>query len=156
MKNKYIYNYTDHLGNVRLSYTKGASGGAEIIEENNYYPFGLKHQGYNSSSLANNAYQYKYQGQELQENGWYSFKWRNYIPELGRFFNIDPLTEDYEIWTPYSFSGNRVVNARELEGLEPVDINKSNLPSDPIEFAEMIGGGINSVRASVSNLVVVL
>ncbi|WP_102792915.1 DUF6443 domain-containing protein, partial [Elizabethkingia anophelis] len=40
VKNKYIYNYTDHLGNVRLSYTKGASGGAEIIEENNYYPFG--------------------------------------------------------------------------------------------------------------------
>lgn len=72
-KNKYIYNYTDHLGNVRLSYTKGASGGAEIIEENNYYPFGLKHQGYNSTSLANNAYQYKYNGKELQETGMYDY-----------------------------------------------------------------------------------
>ncbi|PUB24728.1 hypothetical protein C8J95_1206 [Elizabethkingia sp. YR214] len=69
----YIYNYTDHLGNVRLSYTKGASGGAEIIEENNYYPFGLKHQGYNSTSLANNAYQYKYNGKELQETGMYDY-----------------------------------------------------------------------------------
>ncbi|KXH80458.1 DUF6443 domain-containing protein [Chryseobacterium kwangjuense] len=41
--NKYIYTYTDHLGNIRLSYTKNSAGtGAEIIEENNYYPFGLK------------------------------------------------------------------------------------------------------------------
>jgi hypothetical protein len=46
-----------------------------------------------------------------------------------------------------------VVNARELEGLEAQNINESSLPDDPIEFAEMIGGGINSVRASVSNLV---
>ncbi|WP_317125050.1 hypothetical protein [Chryseobacterium daecheongense] len=38
---KYIYNYTDHLGNTRLSYLNNGLG-AEIIEENNYYPFGLK------------------------------------------------------------------------------------------------------------------
>ncbi|WP_291875025.1 hypothetical protein [Chryseobacterium sp.] len=34
---KYIDNYTDHLGNTRLSYFKNGSG-AEIIEESNYYP----------------------------------------------------------------------------------------------------------------------
>jgi len=39
--NKYIYSYTDHLGNVRLSYTQNGSG-PEIIEENNFYPFGMK------------------------------------------------------------------------------------------------------------------
>ena len=117
-KNRYIYNYTDHLGNVRLSYTKGASGGAEIIEENNYYPFGLKHEGYNNASLANSAYKYKYQGQELQETGWYSFKWRNYIPELGRFFNVDPLAAKYPYNTPYSFQENKLGMGVELEGLE--------------------------------------
>ncbi len=31
---------------------------------------------------------------------------------------IDPLTEDYPTWAPYVFSGNRVVEAKELEGLE--------------------------------------
>ncbi|MDR6464571.1 hypothetical protein J2783_003084 [Chryseobacterium sediminis] len=41
------------------------------------------------------------------------------MPDLGRFFNIDPLTEKYPLWTPYAFSGNRVIDARELEGLEP-------------------------------------
>ncbi|REC70385.1 RHS repeat-associated core domain-containing protein, partial [Chryseobacterium elymi] len=44
--NKYIYNYTDHLGNVRLSYFNNGIG-IEVLEENNYYPFGLKHEGYN-------------------------------------------------------------------------------------------------------------
>ncbi|WP_317207637.1 hypothetical protein [Chryseobacterium sp. MEBOG07] len=41
---KYAYNYTDHLGNVRISYAKNGAG-TEIIEESNYYPFGLKYKG---------------------------------------------------------------------------------------------------------------
>src|SRR5690606_1164448 len=51
----YVYNYLDHLGNVRLSYTDANGNGiietgstySEIIQEKNYYPFGLTHQGYN-------------------------------------------------------------------------------------------------------------
>src|SRR5690554_7398200 len=44
----YVYNYTDHLGNIRLRYTKHPlTGEIEPLEENHYYPFGLKHQGYN-------------------------------------------------------------------------------------------------------------
>jgi len=52
--NQYIYNYIykDHLGNNRLVYADLDGNGVinpatEIIEENNYYPFGLKHKGYN-------------------------------------------------------------------------------------------------------------
>jgi RHS repeat-associated protein len=45
----YVYNYTDHLGNIRLSYSKDpATNALKVIEENHYYPFGLKHTGYNS------------------------------------------------------------------------------------------------------------
>jgi hypothetical protein len=44
---KYVYNYTDHLGNVRVSYSDQGDGTPRIEEESNYYPFGLKHQGYN-------------------------------------------------------------------------------------------------------------
>ncbi|WES99257.1 DUF6443 domain-containing protein [Chryseobacterium arthrosphaerae] len=121
--NKYIYNYTDHLGNVRLSYFKNDTG-IEVLEENNYYPFGLKHEGYNILS-GNPNYNYKYQGQELQEAGFYSFKWRNYMPDIGRFFNIDPLAEKYAHNSTYAFSENRVIDARELEGLEAELINKS-------------------------------
>ncbi|OPC52101.1 hypothetical protein BAY06_14630 [Elizabethkingia anophelis] len=122
VKNKYIYNYTDHLGNVRLSYTKGASGGAEIIEENNYYPFGLKHQGYNSSSLANNAYQYKYNGKELQETGMYDYGARMYMPELGRWGVIDPLAEKMTRHSPYNYAFNNPIRFIDPDGNAPNDI----------------------------------
>lgn len=39
---RYVYNYVDHLGNVRLSFAKKSTGSLEILEQNNYYPFGLK------------------------------------------------------------------------------------------------------------------
>jgi len=40
-------NYTDHLGNVRLSYTQDPQTGAlAILEEQHYYPFGLQHKNY--------------------------------------------------------------------------------------------------------------
>lgn len=41
-------------------------------------------------------------------------------PRLGRFFAIDPLAGKYPFYTPYAFSGNRVIDAIELEGLEPL------------------------------------
>ncbi|HIB8180765.1 TPA: RHS repeat-associated core domain-containing protein, partial [Elizabethkingia anophelis] len=125
VKNKYIYNYTDHLGNVRLSYTKGASGGAEIIEENNYYPFGLKHQGYNSNSLANSAYQYKYNGKELQETGMYDYGARMYMPELGRWGVVDPLAEKYPLFSPYVYVANTPTNAIDPDGNYIIYVTKN-------------------------------
>ncbi|WP_291939705.1 hypothetical protein [Chryseobacterium sp.] len=63
-------------------------------------------------------YSYKYQGQELQETCFYSFKWRNYMPDLGRFFNIDPLAEKYQYNSTYAFQENKMGLGRELEGAE--------------------------------------
>ncbi|NUY82715.1 hypothetical protein HUK80_17565 [Flavobacterium sp. MAH-1] len=40
-------------------------------------------------------------------------------PRVGRFFAVDPLEKKYPWYTPYQFSGNRVVDMVELEGLEP-------------------------------------
>ncbi|WP_308463715.1 RHS repeat-associated core domain-containing protein, partial [Chryseobacterium sp. ON_d1] len=88
---KYVYNYTDHLGNTRLSYAKSGAE-TEIIEESNYYPFGLKHEGYNVLT-GNPAYKYKYTGKELQEMGMYDYGTRFYMPDIGRWGVHDPLSE---------------------------------------------------------------
>lgn len=53
---------------------------------------------------------------------WDSFKWRNYMPDIGRFFNVDPLAEDYYHNSTYAFSENRVIDSVELEGLEAVKV----------------------------------
>ncbi len=40
------------------------------------------------------------------------------MPDIGRFFNIDPLAEKFPYNSTYAFAENRVVDGRELEGLE--------------------------------------
>ena len=54
-------------------------------------------------------------------------------PRIGRFFAVDPLTAKYPWYTPYSFSGNKVIAFRELEGLEEsiaIDGSKIEGPED--------------------------
>ena len=79
-----------------------------IFEENNYYPFGLKHKGYNSNNLQAN-YKYKFNGKELQDElglNLYDYGARNYDPALGRWMNIDPKAEKYFQYSPYVYVAN--------------------------------------------------
>ncbi|WP_449386947.1 DUF6443 domain-containing protein [Chryseobacterium lineare] len=122
VKNKYIYNYVDHLGNVRLSYFNNGSS-IEVLEENNYYPFGLKHEGYNALA-GNSAYQYKYNGKELQtETGMYDYGARFYMPDLGRWGVVDPKAELLESSSPYVYALNSPILYIDKDGELPILIN---------------------------------
>jgi RHS repeat-associated protein len=73
-------------------------------------------------------YTYGFQGQEKDDevkgNGNHiNFKYRGYDPRVGRFWSIDPLARKYPFYSPYAFSGNRVIDRVELEGLEPAKSN---------------------------------
>ncbi len=119
---RYVYQFKDHLDNVRLSYTKNDTGTLEIVEESNYYPFGLEHKGYNNvvSSNANSAAsKYRYNGKEIQEElglDMYDYGARNYDPALGRWFGVDALAEDYHSSSPYAFVGNNPMTNLEIDG----------------------------------------
>ncbi|UOB16289.1 RHS repeat domain-containing protein [Abyssalbus ytuae] len=121
----YVYQYKDHLGNIRLSYSDSDGSGvisanAEIIEENNYYPFGLEHKGYNN--VVNGAeYPYSYNGKEKQEElglNWLDYGARNYDAALGRWMNIDNLAEQYKTFSPYHYAGNNPVLNYDVDGNE--------------------------------------
>ncbi|UKB78205.1 RHS repeat domain-containing protein [Chryseobacterium sp. MEBOG07] len=114
---KYVYNYTDHLGNTRLSYAKNG-GGTEIIEESNYYPFGLKHEGYNILT-GNPIYKYKYSGKELQESGMYDYGARMYMPDLGRWGVIDPAAELGRRFSPYNYAFDNPIMFIDPDGMWP-------------------------------------
>ncbi|WBV53485.1 RHS repeat domain-containing protein [Chryseobacterium gambrini] len=119
VKNKYIYNYTDHLGNIRLSYFNSESG-AEVLEENNYYPFGMKHEGYNTSFSFGSSYQYKYNGKELQtESGMYDYGARFYMADIGRWGVVDPATELGRRFSPYNYAFDNPIMFVDPDGMWP-------------------------------------
>ncbi|MCY0968857.1 DUF6443 domain-containing protein [Chryseobacterium wangxinyae] len=119
-KNKYIYSYSDHLGNTRLSYFNG-SNGIEVLEENNYYPFGLKHEGYNQLQ-GNYSYQYKYNGKELQtETGMYDYGARFYMPDIGRWGVVDPRSQYTH--EAYSYVWNNPISLADPTGMQGEEVS---------------------------------
>ncbi|MDY3528908.1 DUF6443 domain-containing protein [Riemerella anatipestifer] len=128
---RYVYHYTDHLGNVRLSYYRSSNGNLTIDKESNYYPFGLEHTGYNGL-LGNQRYNYKYNGKELQtEIGMYDYGARFYMPDLGRWGVVDPLAE--ETMELYSYVKNNPIMLIDPTGMEAED------PEDPPKKSKYIG-----------------
>ncbi|SHM97300.1 RHS repeat-associated core domain-containing protein [Flavobacterium chilense] len=118
---KYVYQYKDHLGNVRLSYDKNLV----IQEENNYYPFELKQEGYNTvKNSTSDALKYKYNGKELQDElglNVYDYGARNYDPTIGRWMNVDPLAEKSRRFSPYTYALNNSIRFIDPDGMEATD-----------------------------------
>jgi RHS repeat-associated protein len=123
----YVYNYTDHLGNVRLSYTQNGNT-VKTLEDNHYYPFGLKHENYASERFERvketngelfgiqpterREWQYKYNGKEWQDElglNLYDYGARNYDAAIGRWMNVDPLAEVSRRFSPYVYALNNPV-----------------------------------------------
>ncbi|SMC70330.1 DUF6443 domain-containing protein [Moheibacter sediminis] len=117
---RYIYQYKDQTGNVRMSYTRHTTtGAARVLDNNKYYAFGMNHlnqlsmPGYSPLSV---PYNYKYSGKELQETGMYDFGWRHYMPDIGRWNGMDQLSEMYHSTSPYGYVLNNPVSFRDPDG----------------------------------------
>ena len=134
-KYNYVYNFKDHLGNVRMSYADDPQTHVlKILEENHYYPYGLKHTNYNADLNAFAAkgagialaaatqppatpttldYNYKFNGMEWQDDlvlNMYDMDMRDYDPATVRWFNIDPVMHFDQ--SPYmAMNGNPVFYA---------------------------------------------
>ena len=138
----YVFNYIDHLGNIRLSYSKDpATNVLKIIEENHYYPFGLKHSGYNSDKMMYSkegstlkikpvpplfitSYDKKFNGKSWETElglNFYDYGARNYDPALGRWMNVDPKAEQSRRWSPYNYCYNNPVKFIDPDGMQAYD-----------------------------------
>ena len=158
----YVYNYTDHLGNIRLSYQdtdkNGTISSNEILEESNYYPFGLKHSGYNGNNAQAN-YKYKYNGKELQDElglNMYDYGFRNYMPDIGRWTQIDPLAEKFISESPYAYVNNDPLGYSDFDGKDyTIDITRDkdgNITGVSISGTVYIqGNGASQKRADELN-----
>ncbi|ROH90618.1 RHS repeat-associated core domain-containing protein [Chryseobacterium cucumeris] len=123
VQNKYIYNYTDQVGNIRLAYYKDASGNLKIDRTTNYYPFGLEFGG--DLSTANSIspnYKYSTHGKEKQqETGWSDFGTRMYMSDIGRWGVPDPLSEKFTGVSSYNYVLNNPLRYVDPDGNAPVD-----------------------------------
>lgn len=109
-KDQYIYQYKDHLGNTRVSFGRNSLGNLEIVDNNDYYPFGMNHLKSGASFFGTSSYKnYKYSGKELQESGMYDYGVRMYMPDLGRWGVVDPLAEKHRRHSPYNYAVNNPI-----------------------------------------------
>jgi RHS repeat-associated protein len=89
-----------------------------IVQYNEYYPFGL--QAGKSWTRDNNKNDFLYnEGTELnRSSGWYETPFRNYDPALGRFVSVDPLAEEYGSLSAYHYAGNNPIMINDPTGAD--------------------------------------
>ena len=107
--NKYHYYLKDHQGNNRVVINQNGN----VEETNHYYPFG----GVFASSQ--NVQPYKYNGKELDTKkglNLYDYGARQYDAAIGRFTTMDPMTEKYYEWSPYTYCKNNPINRIDPDG----------------------------------------
>jgi RHS repeat-associated protein len=121
------YILKDHLGNSRVMFCDIDNDGivteSEIIQEDHYYPFGLKHEGYGRNVTQGENF-YQFNGTEKVEDfdlAWHHTLFRSYDPTIGRWHQIDPKNSARES----GFVG---------------------LGNNPILFSDMLGDTIRGVN----------
>ncbi len=108
----------------------------EILDERNYYPFGLQHRGYNDQIIGpKNNYQ-TFNGKELEEElglDWYDFGARRYDATVARWLGVDPLAGKMPSWSPYTFNFNNPLRFVDPLGLAPDDwvLRNGSIVFDP-------------------------
>ena len=157
----YIYQFKDHLDNIRLSYFDVNQNNAtpvslSIKEEHNYYPFGLKHKGYNAN-INGTHHKYMFGSKEYDESfqslNTYDFGARNYDPALGRWMNIDPLAEMMRRHSPYNYAFNNPIFFIDPDGMSPLSklMGGDSITQEDIDNSAFGGRQISGGAAYVLN-----
>ena len=125
----------------RQSYFSVSSVGVPIRNTADYSPFGVQLDG---RTISMDSYRYGFQNQEKDDEikgvgNSVNYSFRMHDPRVGRFFSVDPLSQKYPWYTPYQFSGNKVIWATELEGLEENYTNEGEkqIPGETIGILEV-------------------
>ena len=104
------YFVTDHLGSVRAV----VNGEGEVLERNDYYPFGSR---WDDGLLSDNRY--RYNGKEAQaflNNPYLDYGARQYDSDGAVWLGTDQLSELYYHIGSYAYCANNPINAIDADG----------------------------------------
>jgi RHS repeat-associated protein len=129
-KNGYLYVYCSNesqvdvfFDNLQVIHTRG-----QILEETHYYPFGLTMAGISSKAL-NGAVENRRKFNDGTERStdfdlsWDETDCRTYDPQIGRFLQIDPLSEISDHLSPFVYASNNPVLRNDPFGLKDTTVN---------------------------------
>ena len=118
------YFLTDHLGSTRAI----VNSDGEMIEQNNYYPFGMRWSDSNSR-ISDNRYRYNSKEEQLfVSNPYIDYGARMYDPKFRLSWNAsDPLAEKHFEIGPYIFCANNPICLVDIFGLDYWHTNDPNL-----------------------------
>ncbi len=81
-----------------------------VIQYNEYYPFGLQTaNSWTREDATENRYRYNGGAELNATTGWYETYFRGYDATLGRFLQADPLAHQSSSFTPYNYAFNNPV-----------------------------------------------
>jgi len=140
----YEYDLKDHLGDVRITFQKGNSlTNPQLIQEDQYYAFGLRDTIYSFGS--NNRYLYNGKEQQTDLRNFYDYGARFYDPLVARFTSVDPLAEQMRRHSPYNYGFDNPLRFIDKDGMGPTDVH-INGPEQQKAFAELqksVAGQLN-------------
>jgi RHS repeat-associated protein len=106
---RFDYYLKDHLGNVRVVFDETG----RILQKTDYYPFGLeidRNAPVQTPSARNNVNRLLYNGKELQVGtGYLDYGARMYLPEVGRWGVVDPMSEITGGFSPFTYGNDNPV-----------------------------------------------
>jgi RHS repeat-associated protein len=130
-----------------------------IVQKDDYYPFGGTFNSYQRSTAKENKYLYN--GKEKQDAlgiDWLDYGARMYMPDIGRWGVVDPLSDKYPDWSPYNYAFNNPTNLIDPDGMEPQQqdpekgkTTKTNKPQSSVpQMPQGLREGIENFKSTYS------
>jgi RHS repeat-associated protein len=156
-RNGYVYVYVSNRSQTSVYFDNLAVSivAGNIIEEDHYYSFGLKAAAISSKKLGN-AFEgtlknnYLYGDNELNDDGglnWYDYGYRDYDPQIGRFLQMDPITDELPGVSPYQYAFNDPITNTDWNGLIGIPCPGTSAAAI---FLDKVGEALTNVLSDAS------
>jgi RHS repeat-associated protein len=101
-----------YFDDLKVTHTK-----TNVIQYNEYYPFGLQTSNSRTRAEAkDNRYLYNAANELNKNSGWYEMFYRGYDPALGRMLQVDPYADAFTSLSAYTYGASNPISFNDPSG----------------------------------------